>query len=350
MELSEVLESAKTEFVSKSGKGRRYAIGMLIAFIDLINEAKGDAKFPSFQQFLKKYPRLETSGGSPLSTLTIRVRGQNLGIRRYYNRIEAFFRAQNHRWDFPKAPGHGTSKWQHFMPWLDELVGRTPAELSTLRSQAVQFVLDTLPSQKFDPSKAPPREPLLFSHILAEFQFTMKGEREGAALQGAVFGFLRADNPHLQVEPRGSRTGSRRQKGVGDIDCWDANRLVISAEVKQTVYDSNNLDELVAFGDEIAQRRALGFVVALDFKDQEARDTIGSLGLRPVSTSDLHRLVEFWDPLKQRAAVNSFVYYCAHIERSTPLFNRLEEFVRAAAAPKADYAQDRENTNHVASE
>jgi len=45
-----------------------------------------------------------------------------------------------------------------------------------------------------------------------------------------VFGFLRADNPHLQIEIDKVRTGSKRLQRVGDIDGWEGARLAISAE------------------------------------------------------------------------------------------------------------------------
>lgn len=340
MTSQEILDQAEAEFLSQSGKARRYAIGMLIAFIDLIRTAKGDRRYSSLDDFFVDFPRQTTAHGRPLSTLTISVNGTNLGIRRFYGQIETFFRHKHHRWDFPKAPGYGTSKWEHFRGWLDVLVDCTDDELASLRGKAVDFVLATLRSQEFDPSTAMPREPLLFSAVLRDFQFKHAGEKEGAALQGAVFGFLRADNPHLQVEPRGSRTGSRRQKGVGDIDCWEANRLVISAEVKQIVFHRKHVEqEIIAFADDIRQRGALGFLVALSFDSTETKDVISAHGLKPLSVGDMQQLVDFWDPLKQRAAVNAFIYFLAHIERNSALLERLEDFIarqRAAGGAKLD--------------
>jgi hypothetical protein len=60
-----------------------------------------------------------------------------------------------------------------------------------------------------------------------------KGELTGTSLQGIAFGFLRADNPHLQIEIDKVRTGSKRLQRIGDVDGWEGARLAISAEAKQ---------------------------------------------------------------------------------------------------------------------
>lgn len=91
-------------------------------------------------------------------------------------------------------------------------------------------MLSNLKSHAFDPSSVKIK-PSLFQLLLEEFDLTaQKGEPTGAAFQGMVFGFLRADNPHLQIEIDKVRTGSKRLQRVGDIDGWEGARLAISAE------------------------------------------------------------------------------------------------------------------------
>jgi hypothetical protein len=46
---------------------------------------------------------------------------------------------------------------------------------------------------------------------------------------------------------------------------------------------------------------------------------------------DLVRIVDLWDPLKQRTAVASFVYYARHIEKNSSLSERLAEFLSTAS-------------------
>lgn len=162
-----------------------------------------------------------------------------------------------------------------------------------------------------------------------------KGEPTGAAFQGIVFGFLRADNRHLQVEIDKVRTGSKRLQRVGDIDGWEGARLAISAEVKQYTIKEDVCADLTGFANEVGRRGSLGLVVALSFRNS-ARDLIKDMGLKPLDLDDLIRIVELWDPLKQRTAVASLVYYTRHVEKSSTLAERIEAFLKAASGQGDD--------------
>jgi hypothetical protein len=166
----------------------------------------------------------------------------------------------------------------------------------------------------------------LFRAFLESFDLTaQKGEASGAAFQGAVFGFLRADNPHLQIEINKVRTGSKRLQRVADIDGWEGSRLAISAEVKQFEIKPDDVPDLEAFANETGRRGALGLVVALGFLE-DARDLVLATGVKALDRQDLLRIVELWDPLKQRTAVSSLIYYARHVEKSSSLGDRLEAF------------------------
>lgn len=107
----------------------------------------------------------------------------------------------------------------------------TKSEILAVRKSVVGHVLKQLPSQEYQAGSVR-AEPPMFRILLEDFDFTApRGEPTGAAFQGAVFGFMRADNPHLQVEIDKARTGSKRLQRVGDIDAWDGERLALTAEV-----------------------------------------------------------------------------------------------------------------------
>lgn len=125
------------------------------------------------------------------------------------------------------------------------------------------------------------------------------------------------------------RTGSKRLQRVGDIDCWEGARLAISAEVKQFEIKSEDVPDLEAFGNETGRRGTLGLVVALGFSDG-VDELIEDIGLKPLDTDDLLRIVELWDPLKQRTAVASLVYYARHVEKNSSLAERIEAFLKSA--------------------
>ncbi|MEK9137165.1 MAG: hypothetical protein AAB393_08580 [Bacteroidota bacterium] len=116
---------------------------------------------------------------------------------------------------------------------------------------------------------------------------------------------------------------------VGDIDCWEGARLAISAEVKQFTLKSDHVPELEGFANEAGKRGALGMLIAIAFEDA-VREEVAALGLKALDRNDLLRIVELWDPLKQRTAVKSFVYYVRHVEKNSSLTDRLDAFLEQA--------------------
>lgn len=313
--------------------GRKFSAGLLIAFIDLFRKLDVPAlKAKNLDAVLAAFPRQTmTAAGKRANTLIVAVpSGGTLSLRPFYNEAERFFRAEHKRFDYPSCAPHATQAWADYGPWLNALATFSLKQLDTLRARVAQFVLDTLKSQAFDPSSVK-TEPPLFQALLEGFEMTaQKGEPTGAAFQGIVFGFLRADNPHLQIEIDKVRTGSKRLQRVGDIDGWEGARLAISAEVKQFVLKPEDVPDLHNFGNETGRRGALGVVAALGFKDT-VREQLEGLGLKALDTDDLLRIVELWDPVKQRTATTSLVYYARHVEKNSSLADRLDKFLLDAA-------------------
>ncbi|HET9645764.1 MAG TPA: hypothetical protein VFP68_20965 [Burkholderiaceae bacterium] len=310
--------------------GRKFSAGLLIAFIDLFK--KLDVQAADLEAVLVKYPRQSTTAqGKRANTLIVAVPGSGtLSLRPFYNEAERFFRAEHKRFDYPSCAPHATQAWADYRGWLDALATFKPEQRDALRARVVQYVLNILKSQAFDPSSVKV-EPPLFQYLLERFEMTaQKGEPTGAAFQGIVFGFLRADNPHLQIEIDKVRTGSKRLQRVGDIDGWDGARLAISAEVKQFVLKPEDVPDLMNFANDAAKRGALGVIAALGFKES-VREQLEGIGLKALDTDDLLRIVELWDPVKQRTATTSLVYYARHVEKSSSLGDRVDAFLRDAA-------------------
>ena len=319
--------------LAASFPGRKFTAGLLVAFIDfLVDLCVPDLQLSSFDDFLSRFERQErTAGGKHANTLIVRKgAAQTLSIRPFYNRAERYFRAEHKRFDYPSCAPHATQAWGDYIHWLNELVTYTAGELESLRTRVCEFVLDELESQEFDPSSVT-TEPPLFRMLLEGFDpAKQKGEPTGAAFQGIVFGFLRADNPHLQIEIDKVRTGSKRLQRVGDVDGWEGKRLAISAEVKQFVISGDNVADLEAFSNETGRRGALGVIAALGF-GEGVRQQIDDLGMLSLDTEDMLRTVALWDPLKQRTAVASLVYYVRHVEKNAALAKRVETFLDQAA-------------------
>jgi hypothetical protein len=332
-------EEVYAEFVA-GFPARKFSAGLLVSFIDLLVHLRiPGSEMQNLSDVLAKFPRqLTTSTGARANTLILSTGGTTVSLRPFYNAAERFFRAEHKRFDYPSCAPHATQVWADYMNWLDSLATFRPDEIAQLRQKICDFVLQTLKSQEFDPASVT-AEPPLFQLVLENFDVTRrKGEPTGAAFQGIVFGFLRADNPHLQVEIDKVRTGSKRLQRVGDVDGWEGARLAISAEVKQRILRVTDIPDLEAFANETGRRGALGAVFALGF-DAGAREAVEGLGLKALDVYDMARIVELWDPLKQRTAVASLVYYVRNVEKNSALAERLAGFLntageRAAAATR----------------
>jgi hypothetical protein len=87
-----------------------------------------------------------------------------------------------------------------------------------------------------------------------------------------------------------------------------------SAEVKQYILKAGAIPDLESFGNETGRRGALGLVIAIGFEEGVKGD-IEALGVKALDRDDLLRIVELWDPLKQRTAVQSLVYYAQHVRK-----------------------------------
>lgn len=312
---------------------RRFSGGLLIAFVDFFTELGTPAlRLADFDAFLTIFPRqVTTSAGKRANTLIVARGEATLSLRPFYNAAERFFRAEHKRFDYPSCAPHATQAWVDYRGWLDALVAYDAEQLALIRKSVADFVLATLKNQAFDPSSVKV-DPPLFQLLLEDFELTAQsGEPTGAAFQGIVFGFLRADNPHLQIEIHKVRTGSKRLQRVGDIDAWEGSRLAISAEVKQFELKPDDVPDLEAFANGTAQRGAIGIIAALGFREGVREQVVG-MGLRAVDRQDMLRIVELWDPLKQRNAVASLTYYTRHVEQNSSLAERLEKFLLDCAA------------------
>ncbi len=320
----DVLADVKNEF-----KARKFAAGLCIAMIDLFVKLRVPSlKAKTFQAVLAKYPRQEhLASGQKANTLVLQIKkGELVSLRPFYNNVEKVIRADNKRFGYPSCAPHATQAWSGYDYWLQALSTFDEVTLLKLREDVLQFVLKELPSHEFDPASVRAEPPLLAA-VLQSFELTsQKDEPTGAAYQGVVFGFMRADNPHLQIEISKVRTGSKRLQRVGDVDGWDGGRLAVTAEVKQFAIREKDVDDLKAFANEASRRGAIGAVVALGF-DDGVREVLEAEGVHPLDRDDLLRIVALWDTAKQRIAVSSMLYYFEHVEKNSSLVKRLKAFI-----------------------
>lgn len=328
MDKQQILEAMIRDFRGEgAGKPRKYIGGLLPAFCDFLIELEIPKRsYSSLSELFVDFPQL-TDG---VSTLTVALPGGGQKtIRPAYERYHYLYIVEHHRLDYPRSQPYATGKWSDYRHWLDSLVGMSEGELQWIIAATVAFVLQELKDQSFDPSTIRV-EPPIFKWLLERFDFgaRAKGEPTGAAFQALVFGYIRADAPHLQVEARKARAGSARTKGIGDIDAWEGDKLVISAEVKHFVVSEKDIGSFAHFSSSVIERAALGMIVSEDYVEG-ARESISALGINPLSRLDLLHIVSLWDPLKQRNALNAFQWAVVHKEQNSGLIERVNVFLKS---------------------
>jgi hypothetical protein len=330
MTVNQVFDEITSEF-----RHRKFSAGLAIAFIDFLEGIGALGRgLKDYETFLAAYPRREqTDRGKQANTLIVQLPdGTTKSIRYFYDRVQELIRSTHHRLDFPSAAPHATQAWPNYTHWVGAMVSSSPSEVTLLRQRILDFVLASLPTHELDPTTLA-KEPPVFLLLLQQFDLgASKGEPTGAAFQGAVFAYLRADAPHLQVEVRKVRTGSKRVGGIGDIDAWDGDRLILSAEAKHTLFLGSDVPSLEGFTNSVIKRKAIGMVVAEEFED-DARKLFSDKGMHALSRTDLINLVSLWDPMKQRIAAQSYLYYASHVEQNAALTARVKKFIQSILGP-----------------
>lgn len=329
----DILDEIQNNFTS--GKRRKFLPGLLIAFIRTLKALNATGgRYASLAAFYAVHPRrttLRTGGGA--NTLIVwrdasktGPNDETLSIRPAYDAIQSWFRDDQKRFDYPSSAPHSTQAWAEYERWLEALLTFSDAETDKLEEDAKAFVLASLPAQQIDASLIK-REPPRFYLFLRDFDWSAKrGEPTGAAFQAAVFGYLRADASHLQVDVGKVRTGSKRVGRIGDIDARDGELLVLTAEVKQYKVEVAETANFTELADQVARQSALGLVVALDFEDG-AREAIKDIGLETMSRHDLVDRVRLWDSRKQTNAVQALRYCVFYKEKNSALFKRITDFL-----------------------
>ena len=82
---------------------------------------------------------------------------------------------------------------------------------------------------------------------------------------------------------------------------------------------------LEGFTNAVAKRRAIGLIVA-ETIDDEARLLCSEKGIHSLSRTELMAVVSRWDPMKQRIAAQSYLYYASHVEQNAALAARVKCF------------------------
>ncbi|PSP09362.1 MAG: hypothetical protein BRC56_01665, partial [Cyanobacteria bacterium SW_9_47_5] len=219
-----------------------------------------------------------------------------------------------------------TSQWKRFPGILEKCFQLSETGRYVLVNILLDFGLDRMDrAQTF---RGNPR-PRIFPHVVNEYPRTsISGENAGVVFQGIAYGYVRADRPHLSTIVDKVRTGSRRQKRIGDIDCYKDLSVELSIEVKDREINAENAsDELGRFEKDVRRGDILGVALVRDVTD-EALKQIEDERVIVMTQGELLEEVRRWDWPKQDGALRDLVHYLAHIEQNQGAVDRLLSFIR----------------------
>ena len=259
-------------------------------------------------------------------TLTLKYGDRKEGIRSVENKVVNFFRDTMNRTSFPHAPGHNTGSWGDYQDLLVDCFKLSETGKYDLCVRLLKFGLEEYAENDFFGRETPRIR--LFELIVSTFSRSAKGENGGTAFQGMAYGFFKADRPHVSIIAAKVRTGSSRQKRIGDIDCYLGLDLELSVEVKDLEIKRANLSkELGAFQNQIDGSGILG-IALVDKISPKVCDGLLKKGVVAITTADILATVRTWDWPKQNAAVNGMLHFLSHIEQNPKATTRLLAFIR----------------------
>jgi hypothetical protein len=321
------------DYVAERFVRMKYILGLAIDFTVLAQQVS--SLDPSFTPVangdpgvvLAKYPPVAQRGERQANTLSLSVVGRTVGIRRIEERVADAFHAME-RSKYPSAYVYNTGQWKKYTDLLGlcfALSGAPARMLAVMR--LFEFGLANLERNAFF-GRSEPRA-RIFEEAVQAFPRDAEGENGGLTFQAMVFGFLRADHPHLEWIADKVRTGSARQRRFGDIDGYAGVNLELSAEVKDLDIDSGNKErQLGSFLQSIANRHATGMVFARTFSE-DVRAELEGLGVILTDDAMLRWLIRRWDWVKQDIALQSMMHFLAHIEQNASAVRRLLSFIAA---------------------
>lgn len=275
-------------------------------------------------ELFKRYTLVTERGGQPANTLSLMYEGTTLGIRKFEEAVAAFFHSEG-RTDYPSAYVYNTGQWQKFRELLVLCFQLSKCGRFVASDKLLTYGLKSLAVNSFFTGR-PPRV-RIFDKVLAIYPRSADGENGGAVFQAIANGFIIADRPHLVVVSDKVRTGSARQKRIGDIDCYFGLDLECSIEVKDVVLTKENVDHQIGlFYENVTRHQVFGLVVAKGVAVSELPQRYLD-ELQFLTEEDIVAIVETWDWEKQNNVLHGMLHYLAHIEQSTVATQRLLKFI-----------------------
>jgi hypothetical protein len=318
------------DYVATRFKSMKYILGLALDFALLAQrlsavdeEGKALRKDLTEEGLFARYQLVTERGSRQANTLTLKVGRMQQGIRKIEESVAEFFHRLK-RTDYPSAYVYNTGQWQKYKDLLVDCFRLSEAGRLALCKRLIHFGLTNMAVADFYGRSVP--RPALLPEIIRSYPRAARGENGGLTLQALAYGFCKADRPHLSIVTDKVRRGSKRQKQIGDIDCYSGIDLELSVEVKDFEITSENLEaELGDFIQSVANNGITGLVFSASATD-DARRELSGRGLHVITLDDLSSLTGIWDWPKQNAAVLGMLHFLSHVEQNPDAVERLLAF------------------------
>jgi len=321
-------------FEGRRGSPPRYSLFLVMAFllgaeaVDPGSAGEHDLSLADAKRRFVTDPDADTLAfKSEDGALTASVRGK-------YEDVHKLFYTTLGRTDAPYGPQQATNNWQRFEEQLRGAFSLSSAGRFAAFRYLLEFGLAQFPLNRFFRQESRVR---LFEKIVSAYDRTApRGttERAGTAMQAIVYGFIAADRRHLDIAADKVGGGSRRQRRIGDIDCYRGLVPELTVEVKDLVIDESNYRGprgLGQFMTNVEQSGIFALAVVADVRDghEDAISAgLAAAGIRLLTLSDLASIVATWDWAKQDTAAQATLHYLSHVEQKDSATSRLITFLR----------------------
>lgn len=324
---------ALLEYVGSRFGRMKYILGLAIDFTALAQRiAQLDHSFvplrsgQSFADIEARYTRVESRGSTKANTLTFDIGGKSVGIRKTEELVAAAFHEMQ-RTNYPSAYVYNTGQWAKYRDLIDLAFRLSEPGRQAAIVKLFQFGLENMERNSFFVRSG--ERVRLAEEILSDYPRTAAGENAGLTFQSLVFGFLVAEYPHLLILADKVRTGSARQKRIGDIDLYSGLDLEVSVEVKDLVLTGENLLAHVGTFLDNADVHKTRAIVFCREADSAARGTLNPRQTL-VDEVELFDRISSWDWEKQDRMVRGMLHFLAHIEQDPNAVTRILAFIKKA--------------------
>ncbi|MEV0239226.1 hypothetical protein AB0I06_04685 [Streptomyces sp. NPDC050674] len=254
--------------------------------------------------------------------------GTEVPVRRFYNAAAEVIIGRMRR-EHPSAPGHATSKWLMYEPFIASILATSPSGRRAIAEWV--WEMGVLARPKTISTIHRIRQPRPFFEIIESLD-TGSGTTGGAMFQAIVYGYLYADSPTLTVVSQRVNTGSRRAGVIGDVSGYLGENVVLAAEAKDKHLGKSDEADLLTFIEESSAFPDLDAVVFARSFDPYILARLEENSVRTFSTEEMLRTVRLWDVPKQENAVRAMRFFLGHIQKNQRLVDRVEDFLQELKA------------------